>query len=175
MTSRIYSKANLNKALSFTWTAVGTIDISIGGTRKLLEGRIGARILILALVLGILTGMVMLIRLTLLYMSLSNWPLVIFSLLMLLFLAVIGLLVGLSVRALRKPEAMEKLYKQSWSVALLSFMFCFPIAADFIVQGRLFYEDAVTTALLFLSGTLGIISGIVMVYESKQGTKQVDQ
>jgi len=139
-----------------------------------MERGIGAKILILALVLGIPTGMVMSIRISLQAMFLANWQLVFFSLFMLLFLAVIGLLTVLGVRAVRKREAMEYLYKQSGSVVVLSFLFCFPIASDLIVHGTWFYGDSITTAVFLLSGALGIISGIVMAYESKQWSKQVD-
>jgi len=138
-----------------------------------MERRIGAKILILTLVLSIPTLMVMSIRLGLQAMSLSNWLLFVFSLFLLLLLAAMGLLTVLGVRALRKTDAMEKLYQQSWSVVIMSFLLCFYIAADFIVQRRLFYEDAIATAVVFLFGALGIISGVVMVYESKKGTEQV--
>lgn len=100
-----------------------------------------------------------------------DWP---YNLLLLPILVLVGAMVLLIIHALRKPGAIEAQYKYPASGVIIGFVFCFPIAIEFIVQREYQYGDAISAALFFLCGILFIISGIVMIHEVKEKTEQVD-
>ena len=79
-----------------------------------------------------------------------------------------------SFRAFGKPGAMEELYKNPGHGVIIGVILCFSIATEFIIQGEYQLGDAISTALVFLSGILFIMSGIVMIREVKEGTEQAD-
>jgi hypothetical protein len=138
-----------------------------------LEGKIGAKIGILAVALAVPALIVEVVAFVLVLPFVRSWPNNAYILFAFVMLVLYGSMALLIVKYTTKPEYEEKLYQKTGSGILIGFMVCGPIALDFIFWGGYALGDAFTTSLIFFCGTLLIMSDIVMVYESKKGAEQV--
>ena len=139
-----------------------------------MEGGVGLKIGILAFILSILVIMIKVVSVISVLPFTGDRLLVLFSLLSVVFVVLVLVMTLYFMRALRKPENIEKLYQYPGDGLCIGFSSCFVIAFEFIIDGEFLLGDSISTMLLFLCSILFIISGIMMIREVKEETEQVN-
>jgi hypothetical protein len=100
-----------------------------------LEGKIGAKIGILAVALAVPALIVEVVAFVLVLPFVRSWPNNAYILFAFVMLVLYGSMALLIVKYTTKPEYEEKLYQKTGSGILIGFMVCGPIALDFIFWG----------------------------------------
>ncbi len=149
-------------------------DILFGGIKKSMEGRIGAKIWILAVVLFIPAVTFEFINFSLVFSFTNIWLILLYILVSFAMLFMVSMMILVIILVLRKPETIGKAYKHPSFGVIIGFIFCLPIIGVFIIQGEYQHGDAITSTLFSLCGILFFIASIVMIYEVRKGTEQVD-
>ena len=100
-----------------------------------MEGKIGAKIGILAVALAVPALIVEVVAFVLVLPFVRSWPNNAYILFAFVMLVLYGSMALLIVKYTTKPEYEEKLYQKTGSGILIGFMVCGPIALDFIFWG----------------------------------------